>query len=135
MHELSVAYALLEQVECIAMEHRAQAVTKIVLHIGPLAGVEAGLLRRAWPLAAAGTVAAQAALDIEQSVCDAESAVPPNRLLCASCGDFRTRVVRGDDLLLLRIEFDRPKTGAATPERAAQTPQESAANAPIREPA
>lgn len=112
MHELSVCTALLEQVERIARAQNAMAVSAIVLRLGPLSGVEAELLQRAYPLAAAGTLAEQATLTIDPSEvvvrcsqCGAESAVPANRLLCRDCGDFRTRLVSGDEMILQRVEF------------------------------
>ena len=117
MHELSVCNALLGQLESIARDHPGSLVSGIVLRIGPLSGVESDLLRRAWPLAAAGTVAAGADLAIEQaevvvrcSECDAESIVRPNRLLCTRCGDFRTRIVSGDELILQRVELENVAT-------------------------
>ena len=114
MHELSVCNALLDQVERIAAERGVHSVAKIVLNIGPLAGVEPALLRNAYPLAAAGTIAERAKLVINRAnvvirctVCGTESTVKPNRLLCSSCGDFRTRIQSGDEMILQRIEFDR----------------------------
>ena len=65
MHELSVCTALMEQVERIAREHQAGRVERIVLQVGPLSGVEAPLLQRAWPLASIGTLAEDAELVIE----------------------------------------------------------------------
>lgn len=116
MHELSVCNALIGQVERIAREHDAAAVASIVIRIGPLSGVEPELLRRAYPIAAAGTVADAAELVIGTadvvvrcSQCNEESRVPANRLLCRACGDFRTRVVSGDELLLERVELE-PRT-------------------------
>jgi hydrogenase nickel incorporation protein HypA/HybF len=113
MHELSVCNALLEQVERIAQERGASRVVRIVLRIGPLSGVDPDLLQRAYPLAAAATVAENAELVIEQAdvivrctVCGAESNVKSNRLLCKNCGDFRTRLVNGDELILQRVELD-----------------------------
>jgi hydrogenase nickel incorporation protein HypA/HybF len=113
MHELSVCNALLTQVERIAKEHNARRVTRIVLRIGPLSGIEPALLRRAYPLAAAGTVAAEAELAIENtdvvvrcSTCGSETAVPANRLLCGQCGDFRTRVISGEDMILQTLELE-----------------------------
>jgi hydrogenase nickel incorporation protein HypA/HybF len=112
MHELSVCLALMQQIHEISREHNAVRVERIVLQIGPLAGVEATLLKNAFPLAAAGTVAEGAALVMKTSPvvvkcseCGAESTVAPNRLLCARCGDFRTRLIRGDELLLERLEL------------------------------
>ncbi|MCU7960895.1 MAG: hydrogenase maturation nickel metallochaperone HypA [gamma proteobacterium symbiont of Bathyaustriella thionipta] len=114
MHELSVCIALMEQVERIAREHEAAQVDKIVLQLGPLSGVEADLLRHAWPLASVGTLAESAELVIDSmpvkvkcTHCGAISEVPPNRLLCADCGDFRTRLLSGDEMLLANLELSQ----------------------------
>jgi hydrogenase nickel incorporation protein HypA/HybF len=113
MHELSVCHALLTQVERIALERGAQQVTGIVLRLGPLSGVEPDLLRRAYPLAAAGSIAEQARLDIQAadvvvhcSQCGQETAATANRLLCGQCGDFRTRLVSGDEMILQSLELE-----------------------------
>lgn len=113
MHELSVCLALLAEVERIAADNDATGVARIVVTVGPLSGVEPELLRNAYPLAAAGTIAENAELDIEPveivvrcSQCGAESNAAPNRLLCADCGDYRTTLVSGDELILTRVEMD-----------------------------
>lgn len=113
MHELSVCLSLMQQIESIAVERDARKVVKITLSIGPLSGVEPALLRNAYPLAAAGTIAADAELVMETpdikvrcSQCDSETTVMPNKLLCGSCGDFRTRIISGDELVLMRVELD-----------------------------
>lgn len=118
MHELSVCLALMQQVERIAREHEAASVERIVLQVGPLSGVEAPLLERAWPLASTGTLAQQAQLVIQSAPvrvrctqCDAVSNVVPNRLLCSACGDFRTRLISGDEMLLLNLELSRSRPG------------------------
>jgi len=115
MHELSVCQGLLDQVESIAAQHGAQRVTTITLHIGMLSGVEPELLQQAFSLARSGGVAAQASLIIEAlpirvscQACGRESEVLPNRLLCGHCGDFHTRLISGDELLLARVEMDIP---------------------------
>ena len=112
MHELSICMALMEQVERIAREHQARSVERIVLQVGPLSGVEGELLKRAWPLAAIGTLAENAELVIETAAvqvsctqCGEVSEVVPNRLLCSACGDFRTRLVSGDEMLLANLEL------------------------------
>lgn len=125
MHELSVCLALIEQIERIGREHHADSVSRIILRIGPLSGIEAGLLRHAWPLARAKTIAEQAELDIVDTdvrirctQCGTESGVAANRLLCSNCGDFRTTVISGDDLVLERVEFGRapPDEGREEPD-------------------
>ncbi len=112
MHELSVCLSLLEQVERIAAQHDAVSVEQIVLKLGPLSGIEADLLANAYPLAAAGTIAEDAKLVIEEcgvrvscSQCGAESDAAANRLVCGECGDFRTRVISGEEMILQRLEF------------------------------
>lgn len=116
MHELSVAQALVEQVQSLAEQHGAHGVARIQLRVGPLSGVVPELLETAFPLAAAGTVAARAELHIEPAAlrvrcqtCGAESEAAPNRLLCGACGDWHTRLVSGDELLLERVELDIPE--------------------------
>ena len=113
MHEMSVCLALLDQVRAIAADRQASRATRIELDIGPLSGVEADLLQNAWPIASAGTIAAGADLLINAAdivvrctQCDAETNARPNRLVCGSCGDFRTTVVTGDEMILRRVELE-----------------------------
>jgi hydrogenase nickel incorporation protein HypA/HybF len=122
MHELSVCQSLLDQVQEIARDHGATRVERILLQIGPLSGVEAALLRNAYPLAAAGTLAEDAILDIEPAAvrvhctqCGADSDATPNRLLCAACGSHQTRLVSGDELLLARVELTIPEDSGGSP--------------------
>ncbi len=112
MHELSVCQAMLQQVEAIAAQRQAHGVTSITIRIGPLSGVEPELLQHAFPVARAGTVAAEARLIVERlpirvhcEQCDAETDATPNRLLCGACGDWHTRLVSGDELLLASVEL------------------------------
>lgn len=102
------------QVERYAAEQQSRQVEKIVLQIGPLAGVEPRLLQEAFSIARAGTIAAEAELQIDALPlkvrcleCGEESSAIPNRLLCAACGDWRTQVISGDEMLLARIELLR----------------------------
>jgi hydrogenase nickel incorporation protein HypA/HybF len=117
MHELSVCLALLDQVESVARKHGATEVERILLRVGPLSGVEPPLLKSAFPLAAAGTIAESAVLDIEAApvrvqcdACGAETPAEPNRLLCGRCGGFQTRLVSGEEMLLASLELKVPDT-------------------------
>lgn len=112
MHELSVCRALLDQVAAIAKQHGAQRVQSIHLCIGPLAGVEPDLLQTSFPFASAGSIAEGASLKIEKTPlrvhcdrCSAETVAIPARLTCAACGNGRTRLVSGDELLLASVEL------------------------------
>lgn len=112
MHELSVCQGLLRQVGQIAADRGASAVERIVLQVGGLSGVEPPLLERAFEVARAGTVAGQAELEIRTGPvvvrcpdCGGHSAVPPNRLLCSYCGEWRVQVEEGEELTLLSVEL------------------------------
>ena len=115
MHELSVCLSLLDQVQRIADEHGATRVERILLRIGPLSGIEAALLQNAYPLAAAGTIAEGAVLEIEPapvrvrcSVCAAETDASANRVLVSSGGCQRTHRLSGDEMLLAKLELTVP---------------------------
>ncbi len=113
MHELSVCQALIGQVERVARENDARRVVAIVIAVGPLSGVEPGLLEHAYPVAAAGTIAEHASLTIEVvpvevrcRSCGAGTQVPPNRLVCGDCGDWQVDVTAGEEMLLKRVELE-----------------------------
>ena len=112
MHELAVCQALMEQVESIALEEQADHVTAIHLGIGPLSGVEPRLLEQAFSIASAGSIAVNAELVITSTPiqvscqqCGQLTEALPNRLVCGSCGDWRTSLISGDELELTRIEL------------------------------
>lgn len=113
MHELSVCLSILDQVRSLAAERNADRVQRIELRIGPLSGVEVELLRSAWPMASAGTIAAEADLQIDEAdivvrceTCHVETPAAANRLVCGECGDFRTTVISGDEMILQRVELE-----------------------------
>ncbi len=132
MHELAVAQALVEQVDGVIRQHAASQdhdasssgawrASLIRVRIGPLAGVVPELLASAFPLAAAGSGMEHAALDLVAApirvrceTCGAETDAAMNRLVCAACGDWHTRIVSGDELLLESVELET--TPALTPE-------------------
>lgn len=118
MHELSVARALLRQVERVAHTHGVDAASGAVrgvnLRVGALSGIEPDLLARAFPEVARGGLAQGAALSIEMvpvrvrcDDCGAESAVAANRLVCPVCASARTRLVAGDELLLVSLDLEK----------------------------
>ena len=116
MHELAICQSLMDQVESIALERNVQNVTSIVVGMGPLSGVEAQLLKNAYSVASAGTVAEDAELIIENlpvrvkcNQCGSESEVMPNKLTCNKCGNWRTTLISGDELLLMRVEMEKLK--------------------------
>lgn len=116
MHELSVAQALLDQIEVATRAHGAVAIHAATIRVGPLSGVEPALLRRAFEVARlANPMTAQTMLNLESSEivvsclsCDREGGASIGRLRCPHCSSVNTSVRSGDELLLLRIELDIP---------------------------
>jgi len=120
MHELSVCQSLLAEVERVADAHGATEVTGLVVAVGPLSGVEAPLLSRAFSVARAGTIAEGAMLDIEEmpvvvwcEACGTETAVAANALLCGQCGRWKVDLKSGNELLLKSVELATAETPAA----------------------
>ena len=112
VHELSICQALLNQVTGITRAAGMAQVERIVIAVGPLAGVEPGLLSSAFSVMRLGGCAAAAELVIESveirvdcAACGAVTAAVANRLLCAACGGYHTRVIAGEELRLLRVEL------------------------------
>lgn len=113
MHELSLCQDLIGQVTELARKHRARSVACVRVQIGMLAGVEPLLLESAFSIARAGTVADQAEMMTEIVpplvrclACGAESEVTPSNLRCPACGSSDTRLIRGEELILARVELE-----------------------------
>jgi len=112
VHELAICQGILSQVGSIARERGATQVDRIVLAVGPLSGVEAPLLDRAFEVARCGTVAERATLEIQVSQlivacrqCGNENEAEANRLLCSACGGWQVNVKQGDELMLMSVEL------------------------------
>ncbi len=112
MHELAVCQGLLDQVGEIARYKGAERVLSVTVRIGPLAGVEPALLQAAFALAATGTPAAAAVLNIERTAlrvqcreCGEKTHARTNCLVCQSCGSWRTRVLEGEEMYLTHVEL------------------------------
>ena len=114
MHELSICQALIEQVESLARKEGALQVVQVRIGIGPLSGVEPQLLQQAFQLARAGSIAATASLLIDHlpvrvscRECGQETEAEVANLTCGNCGDWHTRLVCGDEMLLTQVELVR----------------------------
>jgi len=121
VHELSICQALIEQVEAVAREQHALRVVQVRVALGPLAGVEPVLLEQAFQIARAGTIAAAASLVIEClpvrvscPSCGRETTVEVANLACGNCGDWHTRLVSGDEMLLSQVELVRETPAGRT---------------------
>lgn len=98
-----------------AAENKARRVSRIVLRIGALAGVELDALRFAFDAVSRGTVAEGAALEIEPvpvavycAGCKQEFSGETDGYIftCPTCGDLCGEIRRGRELELSRIEMN-----------------------------
>ena len=120
MHELSMAQALIEQVEKIQAKENAGAVVSVTVNIGALSGVDREAFEFAFPLAAADTPLAGAALVIVETPaevtcgqCGKQSQPDLANMRCATCGSNCIRITAGRDFLIQSIELEtiREPTG------------------------
>jgi len=112
LHELSLCQNIMDQLEALARQHNAAAVSRVEVQIGVLSGVEPLLLEQAFQFAQAGTIAEDATLVTETVsprvaclACGAETAATANDLRCAACGSPQTRLISGRELILARVEL------------------------------
>ncbi len=114
MHEMGIMESALTLVRCHAEENKARRVSRIVLRIGALAGVEPESLRFAFDVISRGTPAEGAIFDIESvpvavycSGCHQEFSVETDGyiFICPTCGDLCGEIRRGRELELSRIEM------------------------------
>jgi hydrogenase nickel incorporation protein HypA/HybF len=107
MHELSLARALLRQVEELRQSHRADGVRTVRVSVGEFSGVEADLLSSAFCELTEGTPMEGARLSIERvplearcAVCEHEFPVRTFRFVCPHCEARDVWIVRGEELML-----------------------------------
>ena len=112
MHELSIAQALVEQVEAIAAKEQATRVARVVLTVGALSGADPEALRGAFPLVAEGTLADGAELVVEPvparvrcRACGHESSAGDYFIGCAQCSSRDVELISGRELNIKSIEI------------------------------
>ncbi len=113
MHELSLAEALVDQVNEILEKEGANRVFEVTVTIGTLSGVERDAFEFAFPMAAEGTDLAKAKLVIEEVParikclkCGAETEVEIPFLECPDCKNSEVEIISGKDFYLKNLEID-----------------------------
>ncbi|PNE37499.1 MULTISPECIES: hydrogenase maturation nickel metallochaperone HypA [Streptomyces] len=113
MHEMSIALAVIDQVESAVRPAGATAVSNVRLQIGELAGVVPDALAFSFQLACEGTVLAGAELITEPiaararcAACDRTwpAGMPP-RLSCPGCGGARVELLSGRELRIADVSW------------------------------
>ncbi|WP_432250661.1 hydrogenase maturation nickel metallochaperone HypA [Streptomyces sanyensis] len=117
MHEMSLALAVVDQVEEAARSHGAESVASVRLHVGELAGVVPDALSFCFGLACAGTVLEGAELIAETvpgrarcTPCGGEWGVgmPPD-LCCPACGTPAEDLLSGRELRIADVHWGAPR--------------------------
>ena len=113
MHEYSIVQSLLDLCEQNAQANGAKIVHKVVVGIGELSSVEPSLLETAFHTFKEDTMAKDAKLAIERIElkaeclsCKSEFKPSLNDYICPSCGSADTKLLAGDELLLLSLEIE-----------------------------
>ena len=113
MHELSMATALVEQVEEIARREGAARIARIEVRVGALSGVDGEAFAFAFPLAAEGSLAEGAALAIEEvplvvecRACGASTRPEYPVVRCAACASGDVAVVSGEEFRITAMEVE-----------------------------
>ncbi len=114
MHELSIAEALIEQVEREVRRAGSKGrVLKVELSIGQLSGVHHESLKFALDLLAPGTLVEKALVEIRRpravcvcSQCGGRGEIDQWPLGCPKCGSDQITIEGGRELLLESIELD-----------------------------
>jgi hydrogenase nickel incorporation protein HypA/HybF len=113
MHELSIVAGLFETLLEQARAHNAREVTSVRLKVGLLSGIVPELLVSAFDMYKKGTIAENAALDVETvplgvrcRTCGAESRKEDFILACPACASADLEIVQGTEIFLERIELE-----------------------------
>ncbi len=110
MHELSIAYSIVELAEEQARKRQASVIEEVELEIGQLAGIELHTFTLAMQSALKGSMLEKARVirhDIEGKGCcnDCGAIFPVHALFspCPSCGSFCVKIIKGKELRVKSI--------------------------------
>ncbi len=112
MHEVGIAAEIVAAAVSEARKHDARKVTAVTIRVGVLRGIVPDSLRMFFELAAAGTVAEGAALEIEEEPvlvdCGDCGETPASALTlsCPACGRDGVVVKGGDSLRVVSIDIE-----------------------------
>ncbi len=111
MHELSIAQALVSQIEAAAQEAGGGSVISARAIVGGLSGVDVEALRFVFPIASEGTSIETMRLDIEEdpaiivcNACGAKTSPDFPLPLCTVCDSLDVTIEGGQHLMLASIE-------------------------------
>lgn len=113
MHELSIAYSIVEVVGEAAQAANAIRVDVVRIRLGALAGVAKGALLFSWDIATQATILAGAQLAIEElpvivycPTCQKNVTLPGTQnFRCPQCARLTAQIVQGRELEVKSLEL------------------------------
>lgn len=113
MHEYSIVQSLIESCETHAKENNASRVTKVVVKIGVMSGVEPHLLEEAFAVFKEGSICSECEfvmnvqkVKIECAECQSVSELEKNEYVCPTCGTANVKVIDGEEMFLMQLEME-----------------------------
>ncbi|WP_297890534.1 hydrogenase maturation nickel metallochaperone HypA [Sulfurihydrogenibium sp.] len=113
MHEFSIVQSLLNLIEEQAKLNNAKQVSKVLVKIGKMSGVEPHLLEMAFNTFKEKTIAENAELIIEiQDIiaycknCNIEFVIQDYSFICPDCKSIDVDVIDGTEMLLKSLELE-----------------------------
>lgn len=113
MHEYSVVQSLLDLCEEHLIANKRTKITKVVIKIGIMSGVEPSLLSIAFDTFKEKTVCEDAVLQMQiQKLkfkckkCDFENEVENRSYLCPKCQSNEISIIDGEDAYLMSLEME-----------------------------
>lgn len=113
MHEYSIVQSLLDLCEQNATNNNATKITKVVVKIGKLSGVEPHLLEIAFNTFKDNTICANANFEMNiQNVivsckeCNTTSTIEENTFCCPKCQGYELDIKDGEDMYLMSLEME-----------------------------
>lgn len=113
MHEYSIVQSLLDSCEEQARINGANKITKVVVKIGVLSGVESDLLKTAFDAFKAKTICEEAEFVINiQKIeilcrdCGTKSTLEKYEFACPKCQSVNIDVTDGEEMYLMSLELE-----------------------------
>lgn len=113
MHEYSIVQSLLESCEEHAKQNEAKEVTKVVVKIGVLSGVEPELLETAFNTFKEKTICHNAlfVMNVQDIViecldCQTTSTLQKREFTCPKCQSINIDVKEGEEMYLMSLEME-----------------------------
>jgi hydrogenase nickel incorporation protein HypA/HybF len=113
MHEYSIVQSLLDSCQTHAEENGAKKVTKVVVKIGVLSGVEPQLLKSAFDTFKDRTICQEALFEInvqplvlECNECHERFQSKKFEFKCKKCGSLNVKSIDGEEMYLMSLELE-----------------------------